>query len=81
MTVARVGPTSAMSAKNSRNANDVQTTASASSASSGLADTRSGTCSAATGAHPTAVRTRDVTTTPTAGRSLSRRLSTMGPAA
>jgi len=69
MTVARTGPTSAISAKKSKNASAVQTTASVPIAKStrgeGMAD---GSCRSASGAYATAVTTSEAATTPIAGR-------------
>jgi hypothetical protein len=81
MTVARDGPTSAMSAKNTRNAVAVQTRASATTDAAAFAGTDVGHDTAAAGAQASALITSDAVTTLTAGRSASRRDSSCGPAA
>ena len=82
MTVARTGPTSAISAKKSKNASAVQTTASAPTAKStrreGMA---AGSCRSASGAYATAVTTSEAATTPIEGRWGSRRATMIGPTA
>jgi hypothetical protein len=82
MTVARTGPTSAMSAKNRRNATAVHTTASPTTDhttfSAGTAD---GKANAANGAYATAAIVSDAATTPIDGAPASQRESTIGPSA
>ena len=81
MTVARVGPTSAISAKKMTNAAAVQTAASPIIDQTTLALTWSGSETMAGAAHTTVVNNNDAVVTPTAGRSASRRVKTRGPAA
>lgn len=81
MTVARIGPISAMSAKKTRKAIAVHTSASPTIARISSAVARRGGLAAAKGAQTTALMSSDAATTPTDGRSLNRRLSTSGPVA
>ena len=81
MTVARDGPTSAISAKKTRNAIAVHTSASARTDPTAFADTDDGHDTAAAGAHATELSANDAATTLTAGRSASRRVRMIGPTA
>ena len=81
MTVARDGPTSAMSAKKTRKATAVQTSASAATLAADFADTEEGQVAAAAGAHARALIASDAITTLTAGRSARRLVRITGPTA
>ena len=82
MTVARAGPTSAISRKKIRKAAAVQITASAASASSTCAGgTADGQFSAASGAYTTEARTRHAAVIATGGTSVSFRVAISGPVA
>jgi len=80
-TVARDGPTSAMSAKKTRNAAAVHTRASATTEATAFAETDAGHETAAAGAHASELSASDAATTVTAGRSASRRVRISGPTA
>ena len=81
MTVARAGPTSAISRKNKMNATAVHTSASPNTDQMTLALSWLGHSVAATGAYPIAVKPNDAATTPSVGRSESCREIRMGPVA
>src|SRR5206468_10770960 len=82
ITVARTGPTSAMSAKKSKKASAVQTTARPTTDSSTCADgLEAGQCVAANGAYTIAEIASEAATTPSAGTSLSLRERMIGPTA
>src|SRR5689334_6471532 len=82
ITVARTGPTSAISAKKTRNASAVHTTASPTTDSTTCADgIVAGHLTAANGAYRTAAITSDAATTPSAGTSFKRRERMIGPIA
>ena len=80
ISVARVGPISAMSAKNTTNASPVHTAARASTADQALAG---GTCAGrptqASGATTIATAASDTATTPMLGTSARRRTTMNGP--
>jgi hypothetical protein len=82
VTVARTGPTSAMSAKNSRNASAVQTTPRVATAAITCPDGHAcGSWVTAAGAYTSAASSREAAITPRAGRSLNRLLMISGPIA
>ena len=81
ITVARAGPASAISAKNTRNAIAVQITASPTIDQAAGAVIRSGHSQTANGAYSTVATISDAATTPIGGRSASRRLMMIGPIA
>src|SRR5438046_528899 len=80
ISVARVGPISAMSAKNTTNARPVHTAASVNTASQALAGgTRAGRTNHASGATAIATAASETATTPMLGTSASRRSMMNGP--
>ena len=82
MTVARVDPTSRMSAKNTTNPIAVHTTPSAATALMTEGDGRlGGSCAMPIGAYTTAVMASDATTTPSEGSVDSLREMMAGPVA
>src|SRR5664279_4307093 len=81
MTVARAGPASAISAKNTRNAIAVQITASPAIDHAAGAVIRSGHSQTAKGAYRTVATINDPVTTPVGGRAASRRVMMVGPIA